>query len=111
MGEDLTERIAYWTDLDNAYVTYKNEYIESVWWILRQMWDKDLIYRGFKVVPYCPRCGTPLSSHEVNLGYVDNTPDPSIFVKFKLAGEMDVSLSRLDDNPLDAARKRRSRCR
>jgi isoleucyl-tRNA synthetase len=81
--EKLTERIAFWTDLDNAYVTFTNDYIESVWWILRQMWDKDLLYQGLKVVPYCPRCGTPLSSHEVALGYKD-VRDPSVFVRFPL---------------------------
>ncbi len=82
--EELTERIAFWVDLDNAYITFTNEYIQSVWWILRQFWDQGLLYKGYKVVPYCPRCGTPLSSHEVNLGYKDDTPDPSIFVRFRV---------------------------
>jgi len=82
--ERLTERIAYWCDLEDAYITYTNEYIESVWWILRQYWEKNLIYQGFKIVPYCPRCGTPLSDHEVAQGYRENTPDPSIFVRFPL---------------------------
>src|SRR5690606_19022315 len=85
--EQLTERIAYWVDLEDAYVTFKNEYIESVWWILSEFWKRNLLYKGFKVVPYCPRCGTPLSSHEVNLGYKDDTPDPSIFVRFRVEGE------------------------
>jgi isoleucyl-tRNA synthetase len=80
--EELTERIAFWASMEEAYVTFTNDYIQSVWWILRQYWDKDLLYQGHKVVPYCPRCGTPLSSHEVNLGYKDNTPDPSVFVRF-----------------------------
>lgn len=79
--ERLTERIAFWVDLDNAYVTYTNEYIQSVWWILRQFWDKGLLYQGYKVVPYCARCGTPLSSHEVSLGY-EEVADPSVFVRF-----------------------------
>ena len=79
----LTDRIAFWVDLEAAYITYKNEYIESVWWILKNYWDKDLIYRGFKVVPYCPRCGTPLSDHEVALGY-EEAEDPSVFVRFPL---------------------------
>ncbi len=83
----LTERIAFWVDLDTAYVTLTNEYVESVWWILKQLWDKDLLYQGYKVVPYCPRCGTPLSDHEVALGYEDNTPDPSVFVRFPIKGE------------------------
>ncbi|GAB4476658.1 MAG: isoleucine--tRNA ligase [Anaerolineae bacterium] len=85
--EELTDRIAFWVDMDEAYITFKNEYIQSVWWILRQFWDKGLIYRGHKVVPYCPRCGTPLSSHEVNQGYKDDVPDPSVFVRFKLRDE------------------------
>lgn len=81
--ETFTERMAYWTDLDNAYVTFTNDYIESVWWILKQFWEKDLLYKGLKVVPYCARCGTPLSSHEVSLGYHD-VEDPSVFVRFPL---------------------------
>ncbi len=81
--ERFTERMAYWTDLDNAYVTFTNDYMESVWWVLRQMWDKDLLYKGQKVVPYCARCGTPLSSHEVALGYKD-VKDPSVFVRFPM---------------------------
>jgi isoleucyl-tRNA synthetase len=81
--EKFTERMAYWTDLDNAYVTFSNDYIESVWWALKQFWEKDLIYKGFKVVPFCTRCGTPLSSHEVSLGY-DIVKDPSVFVRFPL---------------------------
>jgi isoleucyl-tRNA synthetase len=84
--EELTERIAFWVDLDKAYFTFTNDYIQTVWWILRQYWDQGLLYEGYKVVPYCPRCGTPLSSHEVNLGYKDDTPDPSIFVRFKVKG-------------------------
>src|SRR5436190_21176107 len=79
----LTERIGFWIDLDDAYVTLANEYIESVWWALRQIWDKDLLYEGHKVVPYCPRCGTALSSHEVALGYRD-VVDPSIYVRFRI---------------------------
>ena len=81
--EKLTERMAFWVNLDEAYVTFANEYIQSVWWILRQFWDKGLLYRGKKVVPYCARCGTPLSSHEVSLGYHD-VADPSIYVRFPL---------------------------
>ncbi|MBN2470464.1 MAG: isoleucine--tRNA ligase, partial [Anaerolineae bacterium] len=81
--EKLTERMAYWVSLDDAYVTFTNDYIQSVWWILRQLWDKDLLYKGKKVVPYCARCGTPLSSHEVAQGYKD-VADPSIFVRFPL---------------------------
>ena len=87
--EELTERIAFWVTLDDAYVTFTNDYIQSVWWILRQFWDKELLYQGHKVVPYCPRCGTPLSSHEVNTGYKDDTDDPSVYVRFKLRDEQD----------------------
>ena len=84
--ERFTERIGFWVDLDDAYYTYTNEYIESVWWLLRQIWDKDLLYQGFKVVPYCPRCGTAISSHEVAQGYKDVTED-SIYVRFPLTAE------------------------
>jgi len=82
----LTERIGFWIDLDDPYVTLENDYIESVWWSLRQLWEKERLYEGHKVVPYCPRCGTALSSHEVALGYQD-VEDPSIYVRFKLTGE------------------------
>jgi len=82
--EAMTERIAFWLDLENAYVTMKNEYIESVWWAIKQMWDKELVYQGYKVTPHCPRCGTSLSSHEVSLGYQDDVEDPSVYIKFKL---------------------------
>ncbi|MCC6804838.1 MAG: isoleucine--tRNA ligase, partial [Anaerolineae bacterium] len=87
--ERFTERIAYWTDLDDPYVTFTNDYIESVWWILKQFWDKNLLYKGLKVVPYCARCGTPLSSHEVALGY-DEVQDPSVFVRFPLRDQPGV---------------------
>ncbi|HLA08239.1 MAG TPA: isoleucine--tRNA ligase, partial [Anaerolineales bacterium] len=89
--ERLTDRIAFWVDLEDAYVTYTNDYIESVWWILKNFWDKDLLFKGYKVVPYCPRCGTPLSDHEVALGYEDAT-DPSIFVRMPLVDKPDTSL-------------------
>ncbi len=82
--EALTERIGYWVDMPNAYVTYHNEYIESGWWITKQLWERGYIYQDYKVTPHCPRCGTSLSSHEVALGYEENTPDPSIFVKFRV---------------------------
>jgi isoleucyl-tRNA synthetase len=79
----LTERIGFWIDLDDPYVTLDNSYIESVWWSLRRLWDNERLYEGHKVVPYCPRCGTALSSHEVALGYQD-VEDPSIYVRFPL---------------------------
>src|SRR5215216_836782 len=77
----LTERIAYWVDLDDAYYTLDPDYVESVWWALKTMWDRDLLYEGHKVVPYCARCGTALSSHEVAQGYKD-VEDPSVYVRF-----------------------------
>src|SRR5512140_1366730 len=89
--ERLTDRIAFWVDLSTAYVTFTNDYIESVWWILRQFWEKDLLYQGFKVVPYCPRCGTPLSDHEVAQGYEDAS-DPSVFIRLPLMDEPGTSL-------------------
>ncbi|MEW6051894.1 MAG: isoleucine--tRNA ligase [Candidatus Zixiibacteriota bacterium] len=82
--DEITRRIGYWLDLDDAYVTLKNEYIESVWWILKNFFDRDLLYQGYKTVPFCPRCGTGLSSHEVAQGY-DLVKDPSLFVKVKAA--------------------------
>jgi isoleucyl-tRNA synthetase len=84
--DELTRRIGYWLDLDDAYITCSNEYIESVWWILSQFWEKGFIYQGHKIVPYCPRCGTPLSSHEVAQGY-EEVSDPSVYVKMKLEGK------------------------
>lgn len=83
---DMTKRIGFWVDMDNPYITLENDYIESVWWSLKQAWEKKLLYKGHKVVPYCPRCGTALSAHEISQGYkiVD---DPSILVKFKLKKE------------------------
>ena len=89
--EKLTDRIGYWVDMKSAYITYKNEYIESVWWILKNFWDRNLLYQGYKVVPYCPRCGTPLSDHEVALGYRDAT-DPSVFVRMPLVDTPGTSL-------------------
>jgi isoleucyl-tRNA synthetase len=87
----LTERIAFWVDLDDPYVTLEDRYIESVWWSLRQLWDKGKLYEGHKVVPYCPRDGTPLSSHEVAQGYQD-IEDASIYVRFPLLGADDEYL-------------------
>ena len=84
--EEMSERIGFWVDMDDPYVTYHNNYIESVWWALKKIWDKDLLYKGHKVVPYCPRCGTALSSHEVSQGYKD-VKDSSVYVKFKVKNE------------------------
>jgi isoleucyl-tRNA synthetase len=79
----MSDRVAFWLDMDNPYVTYENNYIESVWWSLKTIWEKGLIYRGHRVSPYCPRCGTTLSSHEVAQGYADVT-DTTVFAKFKI---------------------------
>jgi len=84
--EKMTRRLGFWLDLPNAYVTYHREYVESVWWALKEIWKKGLLYRGHKIVPYCPRCGTPLSSHEVALGYRE-VADPSVYVGFKAKDE------------------------
>jgi isoleucyl-tRNA synthetase len=89
--ERFTDRLGFWVDLGTAYVTYHNEYIESVWWILKSLWEKGLLYQGYKVVPYCPRCGTPLSDHEVALGYRD-AEDPSVFVRMPLVDQPGTSL-------------------
>ncbi len=78
--DDLTRRIAFWVDLDHPYITYTNDYIETVWWLLKEIWKKGLLYQGHKILPYCPHCQTPLSSHEVSLGYED-VKDPSIYIK------------------------------
>lgn len=82
--EAMTERIGHWLDMKHPYITLDNGYIESCWWIVKKLWDKGLIYQGYKVTPHCPRCGTSLSSHEVALGYRDDTEDPSVYIKFKL---------------------------
>ena len=84
--EKMTNRVGYWVDMDEPYITYENNYIESVWWSLKEIWEKDLIYKGHKVVPFCPRCGTSLSSHEVAQGYKD-VVDESAIGKFKVVGE------------------------
>ena len=84
--DELTRRIGFWVNLDDPYVTYENEYIESIWWILSEFWKKDLLYLGHKITPYCPRCETPLSSHEVSQGYQD-VEDPSVYVKMPLKSE------------------------
>ena len=88
--DELTRRIGFWIDLEHPYITYENEYIESIWWILSEFWKKGLMYLGHKILPYCPRCETPLSSHEVALGYKD-IQDPSIYVKMPLEEEPDTA--------------------
>ena len=83
---ELTERIGFWLDMADPYITYQNTYVESCWWIIKQLWDKGLVYQGYRVTPHCPRCGTSLSSHEVALGYRD-AEDPSIYIRFRLSHE------------------------
>ena len=84
--KEMSDRLGYWCDMDNPYVTYHDDYIESEWWALKEIWKKGLLYKGYKIVPYCPRCGTALSSHEVAQGYKDVT-EKSVYVKFKVKGE------------------------
>ncbi len=86
MWEDFSGTVGFWADMDDPYVTYHNEFIESEWWALKEIWNKKLLYKGFKIVPYCPRCGTPLSSHEVAQGY-KNVKERSAVVRFKVVGE------------------------
>lgn len=86
MWEEFSRTVGFWADMDHPYVTYENDYIESEWWALKQIYDKDLLYKGFKIVPYCPRCGTPLSSHEVAQGY-KLVKERSAVVRFKVKGE------------------------
>ena len=86
MWEDFSATVGFWADMEHPYVTYHNEYIESEWWALKQIWEKGLLYKGFKIVPYCPRCGTPLSAQEVAQGYKD-VKERSAIVRFKVIGE------------------------
>jgi isoleucyl-tRNA synthetase len=88
----FSERMGFWLDYENAYWTLTPDYIQSVWWALSEMWKQGLVYKGFRVAPYCPRCATPLSSHELALGYQDNTPDPSVYVRFRLKGDPNTSI-------------------
>ena len=86
MWEDFSGTVGFWADMDDPYVTYHNSFIESEWWALKQIWDKGLLYKGFKIVPYCPRCGTPLSAQEVAQGYKD-VKERSAIVRFKVKEE------------------------
>ena len=87
----MSDRMAFWQDYDHAYWTLTSDYIQSAWWSLKRLWDQGLIYKGFRVAPYCPRCQTPLSSHELALGYEDDVPDPSIYVRFPVDGRPGTS--------------------
>ena len=86
MWEDFSETVGFWADMENPYVTYHNDFIESEWWALKEIWNKNLLYKGFKIVPYCPRCGTPLSSHEVAQGY-KTLKERTAIVRFKIKDE------------------------
>lgn len=88
MWEDFSGTVGFWADMDDPYVTYHNDFIESEWWALKQIWDKKLLYKGYKIVPYCPRCGTPLSSHEVAQGYKD-VKEKSVIAKFRVKDTTD----------------------
>ena len=95
--EKLTERIAFWIDMENPYITYDNDYIESLWWIIKKIYEKDLLYKGHKVVPQCPRCGTALSSHEVAQGY-KNIEEKTVTIKFKLKKDQKIGDWIIDDD-------------
>jgi isoleucyl-tRNA synthetase len=88
----FSERMAFWQDYDAAYWTLTSDYIQSVWWALSEMWKQGLVYKGFRVAPYCSRCATPLSSHELAQGYRDNVPDPSVFIRFRLKKDPTTSI-------------------
>ena len=91
MWEDFSDTVGFWADMEHPYVTYHNDYIESEWWALKTIFDKGLLYKGYKIMPYCPRCGTPLSSHEVAQGYKD-VKERSAIVRFRLKDEENASL-------------------
>ncbi|MBS7262326.1 MAG: isoleucine--tRNA ligase [Eubacteriales bacterium] len=96
--EIMSDKIGYWADMKNPYITYDNKYIESVWWSIKQIADKGLLYKGHKIVPYCPRCGTALSSHEVAQGYKD-VKETSVFVRFKVKGQENLYLAAWTTTP------------
>jgi len=104
--ERLSERIAYWLDYGDPYVTYSNDYVESVWWALKTLFDKGLLSRGHKILPYCPRCGTALSSHEVAQGYED-VEDPSVYVALNVSGTGDTGLETPASGPQSRSSSRR----
>ena len=105
MWEDFSDTVGFWADMEHPYVTYHNDYIESEWWALKTIFDKGLLYKGYKIVPYCPRCGTPLSSHEVAQGYKD-VKERSAIVRFQAEGRGKRLPPGLDHHPLDPALQR-----
>ena len=106
MWEDFSNTVGFWADMEHPYVTYDNNFIESEWWALKQIWEKGLLYKGFKIVPYCPRCGTPLSSHEVAQGYKD-VKERSAIVTLQGKGRGCLHPG-MDHHSLDAAVQRGS---
>ena len=98
--EAMTERAGVWLDMDAAYVTYHNSYIESAWWVFKRLWDQGLVYEDYRVTPHCPRCVTSLSSHEVALGYKEDTPDPSVYVRFPVRESQTTHPSATADSPM-----------
>ena len=97
--EELTERIAFWADMDDPYVTYHDDYIESCWWIFKQLWERDYLFKSYRVAPHCPRCETSLSDHELSQGYREDVPDPSVFVKFRLTAAARARIGIGDGEP------------
>src|ERR1700687_657932 len=95
----FSERMGFWLDYENAYWTLTPDYIQSVWWALSEMWKQGLVDKGFRVAPYCPRCATPLSSHELAQGYQDNVPDPSVYVRFKLERDNNTAILAWTNTP------------
>lgn len=98
----MSDQVGYWVDMEHPYITYENDYIESEWWSLKEIWKKGLLYQGHKIVPYCPRCGTALSSHEVAQGY-KTVKETSAYVRFPVKGEEKHLPAGVDDHPVDAA--------
>ena len=96
--ERMTDRIGFWVDMEDAYVTYSSDYVESCWWIFKRLWENKLVFRDFRVTPHCPRCQTSLSSHEIAQGYKDDTPDPGVTLRFRLNADSGASAElRLED--------------
>ncbi|HJP40663.1 MAG TPA: isoleucine--tRNA ligase [Dehalococcoidia bacterium] len=98
--ERLSERIAFWADMEHPYITWHNEYIETCWWIFKQLWEKGLVYQDYRSTPHCPRCETSLSDHEVAQGYEENVPDPSVFIKFRVTDEALIAQGHPEAMPL-----------
>ncbi len=100
--EELTERIAFWADMENPYITYDNEYIETGWWIFKRLWEHGLVYQDYRSTPHCPRCETSLSDHELSQGYRDDVSDPSVSIKFRLTAEARADVGLAEGAPVSA---------